>query len=379
MPLPWQQKPLADFYGPMLRERWHVAPPPDEPQRIKRQQSGGSFSDSVVRQLEATAAGSTADTRSTAATEAAAGHLSRAFAAAEVVGPPWVQQAVSPTFLAQVGRDLVRSGDSLHVIRVSDMGKAVLLPCSSWHFEGDADPDTWMVRATVFGPSSSQTWLLPYSSVIFVKWGSDPGTPYVGVAPSSYAATTNRMLTATQKTLADESGGPLTNLLVSPQDGGDGDEDTDPLAGLKADIRDSHGGGLMVETTNAGWGEGKASAPQGDWTPKRYGPSPTAPLIELSEQAHGMMLAASGLPPDLATVSTAQGQREAFRRYLTMTVLPLSGMLVRELQEKLETDVSLRFDALYAHDLVGRAAALKGMVAAGVPLEKALEEAGLDE
>ena len=118
-----------------------------------------------------------------------------------------------------------------------------------------------------------------------MKWGSDPGTPYVRTAPSSYASTTNRMLTATQKTLADESGGPLANLLVSPQDGGDGDEDTDPLAALKRDIRNAAGAGLMVETTNAGWGEGKASAPQGDWTPKRYGPMPPAPLIELSEQA----------------------------------------------------------------------------------------------
>ena len=124
-----------------------------EPTRETRE-SGGDFSDAVVRLIEQTAAGSTADARSTAATEAAAGHLSRAFASAEVVGPPWVQQAVSPVFLSQVRRDLVRSGDSLHVIRVNPMGKAVLLPCSSWHFEGDADPDTWMVRATVFGPSS---------------------------------------------------------------------------------------------------------------------------------------------------------------------------------------------------------------------------------
>ena len=116
----------------------------------------------------------------------------------------------------------------------------------------------------------------------------------------------------------------------------------------------------MVETTNAGWGEGKASAPQGDWTPKRYGPSPTAPLIELSAQAHGQMLAASGLPPDLASVSTAQGQREAFRRYLTMTVLPLSAMLVRELQDKLEVDVTLDFDGLYAHDSNRKGSSVEG-------------------
>ena len=223
MRFPWQRQ-LSNDPTPVLE----VAD--DDPPRATRQQSGGDFSDAVVRLIEQTAAGNTADTRSTAATESAAGALSRAFASATVVGPPWVQQAVSPVFLAQVGRDLVRGGDSMHVLRVNDMGKAVLLPCSSWHFEGDADPDTWMVRATVFGPSSSQTWLLPYASVIFVKWGSDPGTPYVGVAPSSYAATTNRMLTSTQKTLADESGGPLANLLVTPQDGGDGDEDTDPLA-----------------------------------------------------------------------------------------------------------------------------------------------------
>ena len=63
-----------------------VEHPPDEPARTKRQQSGGDFSDAVVRLIEQTAAGSTADTRSTAATESAAGHLSRAFASAEVLG-----------------------------------------------------------------------------------------------------------------------------------------------------------------------------------------------------------------------------------------------------------------------------------------------------
>ena len=328
MRFPWQHTPVeAD--NPVVEVD-------DEPTREKRQ-SGGDFSDAVVRLIEATATGARVDTRSTAATESAAGALSRAFAAAVVVGPTWAQQAVSPAFLGQVGRDLVRSGDSLHVIRVNPMGKMVLLPCSSWHFEGDADPDTWVVRATVFGPSVQyQTWLLPYSSVIFVKWGSDPGTPYVGTAPSSYAATTNRMLSATTKTLADESGGPLANLLVTPQDGGDGDEDTDPLAALKADIRNAQGSGLMVETTFAGWGEGRSSAPQGDWSPRRYGPMPPESLVSLAETAHGQMLAASGLPPDLATVSTAQGQREAFRRYLTMTVQPLSNCLVRELQDKVD-------------------------------------------
>ena len=83
--------------------------------RPEARASGGDFTDAVVRLIEAQAAGAAADASSTAAVEAAAGTLSRAFAAAEVTGPDWATSAVSPMFLAQVGRDLIRSGASLHV------------------------------------------------------------------------------------------------------------------------------------------------------------------------------------------------------------------------------------------------------------------------
>ena len=72
-----------------------------------------------MRLIKAQAAGTAADASSTAVVDAAAGALSRAFATAEVTGPPWAIEAVSPTFLAQVSRDLVRSGDSLHVIGIT--------------------------------------------------------------------------------------------------------------------------------------------------------------------------------------------------------------------------------------------------------------------
>ncbi len=124
-------------------------------QRGERRDSGGDFNDAVVRLIEAQAAGTAADASSTAAVEAASGALSRAFASAEVVGEPWVQECVSPTFLAQVGRDLIRSGDPMHVIRVGIEGMVKLIPASSWHWEGNHDPDSWTVRATCYGPSTS--------------------------------------------------------------------------------------------------------------------------------------------------------------------------------------------------------------------------------
>ena len=130
--------------------------------KSEKRNSGGSFTDAVVRLIEAQASGSAADASSTAAVEAAAGALSRAFASAQVQGPAWIQNTITPEFLGQVGRDLIRAGDSMHVIRINNMGKVILLPCSSWNFEGDANPDTWTIRATVYGPSSKLPLLETY-------------------------------------------------------------------------------------------------------------------------------------------------------------------------------------------------------------------------
>ena len=144
--------------------------------RTEKRQSGGDFSDAVVRLIEAQAAGTAADPSSTAAVEAASGALSRAFAAAEVQGEAWVQEIVTPAFLAQVGRDLIRNGDSMHVIRMTAEGEPQLIPASSWHWEGNHNPDSWTVRVTAYGPSTSTTWNLPAESVIFVRWGIDART-----------------------------------------------------------------------------------------------------------------------------------------------------------------------------------------------------------
>ena len=135
-------------------------------QRRERRASGGDFSDAVVRLIEAQAAG-------TVAVEAASGALSRAFASPGVVGAAWVQECLSPAVLAQMGRDLIRLGDSMHVMRRGADGMVRLIPASSQHFEGSHDPATWTVRVTAYGPSTSTTWNLSASVVrrrILTPW-----------------------------------------------------------------------------------------------------------------------------------------------------------------------------------------------------------------
>ncbi len=70
-------------------------------------------------------------------------------------------------------------------------------------------------------------------------------------------------------------------------------------------------------------------------------------------------------------------QREAFRRYLTLTVQPVGTLLSAELSAKLETPVRLTFAELYAHDLVGRASAYRQMRQAGMDDNEARRIAGL--
>ena len=229
--------------------------------RTEDRQSTGGYTGAITALIGAAAAG-TQQASATAATEAVAGALSRAFADARVDGPADIVAAITPRTLAQVGRDLVRVGESLHVIRMSG-GRLRLFPASTWYWEGGADPADWLCTATVYGPSGSSTWRLPQSSVVFATWGSPTARPYHGIGPGAWAADTSRLVANAERSLANEAGGPVAQLLPVPQDGGDGGEDgTDPLSGLKSDIKDAKGSALLVETTSGGWGEGAVNAPR---------------------------------------------------------------------------------------------------------------------
>ena len=337
-----------------------------------------AYTDTLISYLVSMASGSLADAGSTAAVEAAAGALSRAFASAEVQAESWAQAAVTPAVLGQIGRDLVRNGASLHVIQVSRAGRVALLPAASWSFDGADDPDTWRCEATTSGPSGTLTRNMPVQGVIFCAWGHEPGRGYRGIGPTAWASTTARLGAETERSLADEAGGPVANLLAIPSDGGSGDDD-DPLADLKRDIAGARGKALFVETTHAGWGEGRGGAPQRDWIASRLGPNFPASMAAVQEKAFMAVLASCGTPPAMFEGGAdGTAQREALRRWHLNLVLPMARLLEHELTAKLDTPVKLTFDS-YALDMVSRASVVDKLVRAGVPTATALSAVGLDD
>ena len=343
--------------------------------------SGGSYTDAIVQAIEAQAVATVADASATAAIEAVAGLLSRTLSAARVDGPTWLQDAINPPWLAMVGRSLVREGASLSVIRATEAALH-LVPAAHWTFEtlngemlGEVE-DEWQARVTTYGPSASTTRTLSRDGFVYVRWGASPGTPYRGRGPTSWASLASKMNAETERSLGDEAAGPIAQLLSIPSDGGDDDDENDPLALLKADVRMARGKALFVETTQVAWGDGKAAAPQRDWAASRLGPNPPEGLVKLSQVAFMHMVAACGASSALFDDSDGTSKREALRHWHMGTVVPVVNGLAYELSKRLETDVRLVLDN-YPRDVAGRATAFKNLVAAGMDTDKALAVSGL--
>jgi len=329
------------------------------------------FTDAVVEAVVQAAGGTIpADPTAIAALEAAAGLYARCFAGAAVDS-----ETVTPAVRALIARDLIRRGESVYLIEV-DRGRVTLIPAGSWDIRGPWPERSWWYRVDTFGPSGNQTHLRPASAVIHARYAVDPARPWHGISPLGWARATGTLAANLEKRLGEEAGGTVAHVMPIPQDGGDGSDD-DPLKGLKADIAAAQGRTVLVETTSAGWGEGRMAAPAHDWKPQRIGANPPEVLPALRSDVFEAVLGACGVPVSLFTDADGTSQREAFRRFLTTAVMPLSDLIAAELSTKLETDIRFRFEGLYAHDLAGRAQAFDRLISGGVELERALTIAGL--
>ena len=316
--------------------------------------------------------------RSTGAREMAAGLLSRALAGATVSGPAYARSAITPQVLSQIGRDLIVSGESLHVIRVDEDGQVRLFPSSAWTIVGDYDPVTWRVSADLSGPSRTHTQTIAYSGVVHLAWGVSPQSPHAGRGPLSWASLTAKTNAETERSIGDEAGGPVGQLLPVPTDGGDPDDESlDPLSDMKNDIRNARGAGVLLETVRAGWGEGPGAAPKSDWKANRLGPDPGAAFVEARRDAEAAVLNAAGCFAALfAPGADGTAQREALRRLHLQTLAPLAKLIEAELSTKLEASVRIGFD-LYGFDLAGRAMAFGKLVNGGMAVDAALSLTGL--
>ena len=334
-----------------------------------------SYTDVLVASLTANASGeTTAFPTATAALEACSGLVGRAFASAAVSAPDAVREALTPDFLALLGRALIRRGELVALVDVRD-GRLMLWPASSHDIDGSYD--AWTYRLNMAGPGEQATReQLPAGAVVHVRYASDPETPWRGYGPLQVAQLAGRLSAETTAALADEASMPRGAVLPMPVDGQD-----PTIEALKADIKKLRGRLAFVESTKNRWhSDDTRSGARDDWMMRRIGAEPPASMVSLAEHATMEVIIACGFSPALfAATGDGTARREAFRQVLHTVVQPLARLVETELSEKLEAEVTLSFDSLFAADLSGRARAFQSLVGGGMDPAKAAALAGLME
>ena len=337
--------------------------------QLERRES--SYTDQLIAALQAQATGeSKAFPTATAALEACSGIVGRAFATAIVDSSDAVRMALTPARLMMIGRALISPGEIIFQID-TDGGVLDLIPATDTQVTGTHRRESWQYKMTLPGPSEmASVASASGEGVVHIMYAVESSKPWKGVGPVGVATLAGKLSAETVNQLANESAGPVTNLLPVPVDGMDATVDE-----LKQDIRKANGEATVVESgdwDNPGGGRDAA------WRLARLGANPPASLVNLHEVASREIYAACGVPPGLfASGGQSSANRESYRQLLHSTIAPLARLVSSELTEKLETDVSLDFAELKAGDVATAARAFKGFVDAGMEIDRALALSGL--
>ena len=340
--------------------------------RTERTEKRSSYSSVAVQALHEAVENKVTDAASSAAVEAVSGLLARSLSAARVDAPDFLKGALNPSWLSLVAREMLRFGEHLSVIRVGMDGMVRLEPSTYWNWRGPHGEENWRALATISGPNETRTREYERDGVVWVPWARLSDQPHRGRGPASLASLTARAAAESERSLADESSGPVSQFLTVP-DGYSGDDPE--FGGLLSQIAKARGKALLLETTAGGYAD-KGGAPAKDWVAQRLGPNMPPALVELARDTFGRLCAACGASESLFVDRDGTAMREAWRRFHLATVLPVAGLLEHELSERFDTPVSFNFD-LYATDIVGRAMAFQRLVSGGMSVEKAAAISGI--
>ena len=316
-----------------------------------------------------------------AAVETALGVWSRGLSAANARGLPGYVAPLGAAHFAQVGRDLLLSGNSLWRIDLPAGSGALSLTRASTVFDvwGGASPASWRYGIDLPGPSGYERSSLPGSGVVHYRLpGADA---WRGLSP---VRDVKRLDAAAQRANEQEAAKLAVDVLAVGSQAAANVEKAARKLGLKGLLP------LIAASQQPGQGDvqaawvdpGRIDPATGATktaTMTRLGPAPPAGMVEILNVSAARVYGAAGIPPSLyGVLSNGAGDREAYRRLGALTLKPVLELLEGELREKLEAPaLALELGDLAAADMAGRARSVKALREAGVELPRALEMVGL--
>ena len=301
-----------------------------------RQEEYRNFTDGIIRSILARATGgkATASAYETGAAEYAIGLVSRCFAVGRI-NPAF--PGITPAELSRMARSILVNGNYVASIAVSDSGIR-LIRANTWDIRGGYDPETWRYTLDLPGPTVSVTrHRIPASGVIHIRMNETPATPWKGRSPLEIAGVSSELMANLELRMSQEAWTKIGYLLPVPE----GMDDT-ALEKLQADLAAFAGGVGLTETTNSGYGTGRANAPLVDWVARRFGADIPEHNVIARRDAVQAVFTALGIPPAMMNADGA-ALREGYRQLLTTTIQPMADIVASELSEKLERDIEISF------------------------------------
>ena len=325
-----------------------------------------SYSDAVYSAFDSLAGVDSLIRSTVSAVEVVAGRVERVFSTARVEGGPLAARVLTPDVLGDIGRGLIERGESLHLLDMGRDGRAALVPTEwSWDIAGGANPETWVIGASVPTPSGTQYIRRPIGSWLFCIGSRAPWRPYRGVSALYRSRLTWELAGAAEDALLREMR--IPTKVVYPLPPGQGGEEV--AANLRTAFASKIEPLIFPDST-----QGRPTdKPQKDWVGERVQPEPTAALVALSTDVQNRVIASLGGHPALAGGGgTGGADREARKQLMELLIRPLGRRVEVVASALLEEPVRLKWRT-QDDVLLVRWKSAQIATAMGVPMDEAID------
>lgn len=295
----------------------------------------------------------------TAAEETIAGIWARALGSAVITPANPLTRLVTTEVMQSIGRSFILDGESLWTLDIPGMR---LMQASHWDVQGDTvDPAAWTYRLDIQVPSAQISRYETAAGVLHFRHAPRPTEPWRGISPLAASETTRQLLRQLEAKLSEEVATTTGQIIPVPS------TQATQTAGLQAQLRELKGKIVLVPSTSSGWGEGRQAAPPRDWQKTRLGADPPQSLLNLRAMLTTSLAAAAGIPAALVVSESSEaGRRESWRQFLHGTIAQIGTVIQEELQAKLDPNIRIDFEKLFASDVQGRARAYGSLIQAGM-------------
>ena len=271
--------------------------------------------------------------------------------------------------LGEIASSMVDTGQSAHEMIVGRAGRLGMLPVEITNVQGGAEEESWIYTLARAGPLATMTAIREQAGVLNFRLRPSLKTPWRGTPSLQAGNTTAALLRKLEVQLTSEAAFKPARILGA---GLSKQQRSDVAKGIEA-------AGIVVFPVMRG---GHDSKPIHTGS---VGGEYTTAGVELHGKLNELVCSVMGVPADLIVGSgSSVSARESYRRLASATIFPLLQTIMQEWSRKVGP-MTFDLSALRASDQVGisralgsRANAVSKLVASGVPLDQALDLAGID-